>query len=115
MSVFIPNFLLKKNTKWESLSHHQKAFEGIKGNILNIESLKPYDPEAESVITIDASTKGLKATLWQKVEDGRRPVAFASRYLSDSEKNNAPNELELLALHWAIESQVSTYGPLVHG
>ncbi len=94
---------MKKNTKWDWTEQHQHAFEGIKRNIAEIESLKHYDPKAETILTTDASTKGLGATLWQKVTDGRRPVAFASRYLSDSEKKYAPNELELLAIKWAIE------------
>ena len=46
----------------------------------------------------DASTKGLGATLWQKQKDGNlKPVGFASRFLSDTEKKYAINELELLA------------------
>ena len=44
------------------------------------------------------------ATLWQKQKDGKlKPIGFASRFLSDTEKKYAINELELLALVWGLE------------
>ena len=44
------------------------------------------------------------ATLWQKQKDGNlKPVGFASRYLSDTEKKYAINELELLTVVWGLE------------
>ena len=40
------------------------------------------------MITTGASTKGLGATLWQEQADGKlKPIGFASRFLSDTEKN----------------------------
>ena len=56
------------------------------------------------MITTDASTKGLGATLWQEQPDGKlKPIGFASRFLSDTEKKYAINELELLAVVWGLE------------
>ena len=53
--------------------------------------------------TTDASTKGLGVTLWQEQLNGTfKPIGFASRFLSDTEKN-AINELELLAVVWCLE------------
>ena len=72
--------LLKKNTRWTWECKHNAAFELIKCDIANIQSLKHYDPSAETILTTDAST------LWQAAERVRRPVAFASKFLSDSEK-----------------------------
>ena len=58
----------------------------------------------ENIITTDASTKRLGATLWQKQKDGNiKPVGSASRYLLDTEKKFAINELELLAVVWGLE------------
>ena len=56
------------------------------------------------MITTDASTKGLGATLWQEQPNGTlKPIGFASRLLSDTEKKYAINELELLAVVWGLE------------
>ena len=58
----------------------------------------------ENKITTDASTKELGATLWQKQKDGNlKLIGFASRFLSDTEKKYAINELELLAVVWGLE------------
>ena len=54
-------------------------------------------------MTTDASPHGLGATLWQVEGKERRPVAFALRYLGDSEKNYAQNELEFLGVVWGVE------------
>ncbi len=95
--------LLRKQVKWNWGSQQQNAFDQIKHDIAKITTLKHYDPKAPSTLTTDASRKGLGATLWQTDENGKRPVAFASRYLNSAEQNYAINELELLAVKWATE------------
>ena len=51
------------------------------------------------MITTDTSTKGLGATLWQEEPDGKFiSITFASRFLSDTEKKYAINELEIVAV-----------------
>ena len=63
-----------------------------------------YNSDNPNKITTDASTKGLGATLWQEQPDGKlKPIGFASRFLSDTEKKNAIIELELLAVVWGLE------------
>ena len=53
--------------------------------------------------TTDASTKGLGATLWQETENGYlKPIAFASRFFSESGKNTQLNEMQLLAVVWGV-------------
>ncbi len=95
--------LLIKDEKWIWGPEQQAAFEGLKRDIANITMLKHYDPEAQTVLTTDANTKGLGATLWQIDESGRRAVAFASRFLCNAEKRYAIIELELVAVKWAVE------------
>ena len=95
--------LLQKNTKWKWTDIENTAFENLKQEVIRITPLKHFNAEAECILTIDASPHGLGATLWQAEEDGRRPVAFASRYLGDSGKNYAQNELELLGVVWGVE------------
>ncbi len=99
----------KKNEKVKRVDRESNSTETEttdserKNDIANITALKQYNPSAETILTTDASTKGLGATLWQVDEHGRRAVAFASSYLCRAEKNYAINELELLAVKWAIE------------
>ena len=95
--------LLKKDEKWSWGAEQQTAFEKLKEHIANITMLKHYDPAAQTILTTDASTKALAATLWQIDESGRRAVASASRFLCRAEKRYAINELELLAPKWAVE------------
>ena len=95
--------LLKKQVKWNWGAAQRKAFDQIKHDIAHIATLKHYDPSATTILSTDASTKGLGATLWQEDSEGRRPVAFASRFLNAAERNYAINELELLAVKWATE------------
>ena len=96
--------LLKKQNEWIWTEEHTEAFNKLKEGITKIPCLAHYNAQNENIITTDASTKGLGATLWQKQKDGNlNPVGFASRYLSDTEKKYAINELELLAVVWGLE------------
>ena len=94
---------MRKSVKWNWGKPQQQAFDQIKTDIATITTLKHYDPSAQTILTTDASRKGLGATLWQTDEEGKQPVAFASRYLNSAEQNYATNELELLAVKWATE------------
>ena len=96
--------LLKKQIKWEWTEEHTNAFNNLKKLITQLPYLAHYNPKSENILTTDASTKGLGATLWQKQKDGNlKPIGFASRFLSDTEKKYAINELELLAVVWVLE------------
>ena len=54
-------------------------------------------------IICDASKTGLGAVLQQQDETGWRPIHSASRFLTPLEEKYSMNELELLAVVWAIE------------
>ena len=96
--------LLKKDNEWIWTEEHTQAFENLKQKITEIPCLAHYNSDYPNVITTDASTKGLGATLWQEQPDGKlKPIGFASRFLSDTEKKYAINELELLAVVWGLE------------
>ena len=96
--------LLKKQNEWIWTDEHTEAINKLKGGITKIPCLAYYNAQNENIITTDASTKGLVATLLQKQKDGfLKPVGFASRNLWDTEKKYAINELELLAVVWGLE------------
>ena len=67
------------------------------------------DPTQPYVLHIDASLQGLGAVLNQEHNKGLRPVAFASRKLSKSEKNYPVHQLEFLALKWAVVDKFHDY------
>ena len=95
--------LLRKDTKWEWTPEIDEDFEKLKKEITEAPCLALFYPQKENYITTDACNTGLGATLWQKEGETFRPVAFASRFLTDCEKKYAINELELLGALWGLE------------
>ena len=79
---------------------------------MEIPCLAHYDLDYPNIITTDASTKGLGATLLREKSDGNlKLIEFASRFLSDTEKIYAINELELLAVVRGLEHfRLNIYG-----
>ena len=63
-------------------------------------------------IICDASKKVLGAVLQQQQKNQKRKrVSFATRFLTDFEAKYSINELELLAVVWAIEHfKIYVYG-----
>lgn len=82
--------LLQKNIQWEWTDDCQKAFEACKEGLTSESLLVHYDLNRELKLACDASSYGLGAVLSHVMEDGQeRPIAYASRTLSSSEKNYA--------------------------
>lgn len=82
----------------------QNSFEDIKRMLVSSPALAIYDPTIHSVISTDASDYGLGAVFAQIQSDGtEKPVAFASRTLTDAEKKYSIVEKEALACVWATE------------
>ena len=57
-----------------------------------------YNPEAETELRVDASPVGLGAILMQSNGHETRPVAYASRTLTDVERRYSQTEREALAV-----------------
>ena len=67
--------------------------------ITEIPCLALFARDQDNIVTTDESRTGLENTFWQRQNDNTNPpVAFASRYLNDAEKNYSIGELELLAV-----------------
>ena len=83
-------------TQWHWDKPQQDAFDLLKDCVTSTQVFRYYSPEEPIVVTIDSSSYGLGACLLQ--DD--KPVAFASRSLSKSEKNYGQIEKEMLAIAW---------------
>lgn len=82
----------------------EQAFQNWKNVLTSKPVLKIYDPQKLSIVTTDASSYGLGATLRQEQENGDPCViAYASRTLTPTECRYAQIEKEALALAWSCE------------
>ncbi|GFX57887.1 retrovirus-related Pol polyprotein from transposon 412 [Trichonephila clavipes] len=82
------NNLTKKNVRFLRSKDCQVAFEQIKKEICSPKILVHYDPSLPLTLASDASPVGIGCVLSHVYPDGsERPIAFASRTLSGSEKN----------------------------
>ncbi len=80
------------------------AIMELKSTIVNAPVLVHSLDDVKMGLQIDASQKGLGATLLQSRIDGPHPIAFISRRLTNAEKNHHSNDLEYLTLEWALKS-----------
>ena len=81
----------------------EKSFRNLKDTISSDLELAIFDPQAPTIVTVDASDVGLGAQLTQIYNGREVPVQFASHTLVDRERNFATNEKEALSCIWAIE------------
>ena len=91
--------LQKKDADFQWSQMHQKAFELVKSSICKETTLSYFDRDKGSVIQVDASGKDLGAVLLQD----KKPIAYASKSLTDAEKRYANIERELLAVVFGAE------------
>ena len=110
---FIPNFsavaaplsdLTKKGcpTRVRWTESQEKAFSALKNCMAKSPVLKLPDFDRPFILQTDASEVGLGAVLLQESEDGKMPIAYASRKLLEREKRYAVIEKECLAIVWGI-------------
>lgn len=86
----------------------EKAFAQVKAELSQPTVLALYDPKASTKLSADASSYRLASVLLQQTESSWKPVAYAYRVLSETEKRYAQIEKEALAITWACEN-ISTY------
>ena len=57
----------------------------------------------------DASTQGIGAVLYQRIDDKLHVISYASRSLKPSERNYSAYKLEFVALKWAVTEKFYDY------
>ena len=97
------NSLLRDDIKWVWGKEQEKAFKLSKLNLLNSEALVHFNPKLPITIVADSSAYGVGAVLCHDIDGQERPVTFASRTLSQSERNYSQIEKEALAIIFALK------------
>ena len=99
--------LTRKDVKWNWTEEQEDALQEVKRLVTEAPVLSYYDPSSDLAIQCDASQKGLGAALLQN----QKPVAYASRALTETETRYAQIEKEMLAIVYALEKfNQFTYG-----
>ena len=110
---FIPNLasmlhplhtLLRADQPWKWSDQCQTAFKEAKESLSRAPVLVHYDPALPLVLAADASAYGVGAVVSHRFPNGsEQPIAYASRTLSQSERNYAQIEKEALSLVFGIK------------
>ena len=91
--------LSHKDASWDWLPEHDTAISTVKKLICNAPVLRYFDPTLPVTLQCDASEGGLGYALLQQGQ----PVAFGARGLTQTERNYAQIEKEMLAIVCACE------------
>ena len=90
-------------SKFVWTANHRDAFNKAKALLSSDTVLVHYDANLPVLLQTDASAYGLGAVISHQMPDGQeKPIAFASRTLSVSEKNYAQFEKEALSIIFGI-------------
>ena len=112
LGKFLPNLsketaplrqLLEKDVQWHFEQQHETAVNTLKKMVTSSPVLAYYELKLPTRVTANLSKSGLGAVLKQKHEEEWKPVAFASRAMTQSEQHYARIEKETLAIVFACE------------
>ena len=91
--------LTKQEIEWQWAHEQATAFKKVKEILTTAPILAFFDPKRATTLQCDASKSGLGAALLQ----GNHVIAYASRALSETEKNYAQIEKELLSVVFGLQ------------
>ena len=94
--------LLVKNSQWCWDEPQRQTFDNIRHELSQSPVLALFDPRRPTTLSADASSYGLGAVLLQQ-QDNRewKPVAYASKSITQTEQRYVQIEKEALAITWA--------------
>ena len=106
------NELLCQGVQWKWSTECQKVFETMKEKLASSEVLVHYNSELPLKLDCDASAYGVGPVLSHVFPDGEeRPIAYASRTLTKTERGYAHIEKEALSLVYGVKK----YHQYLHG
>ena len=91
--------LVKEKVPFNWGPEHQESFTMLKKELVRAPVLAYYNPWKETVLQTDASTKGLGACLLQD----EKPIYFASKALTETQRGYIAIEIKSLTVAWAVE------------
>ena len=94
--------LLKAGIEFQWGEKQDVAFQNLKAKLIDSPILTYPDFSKEFFVACDASDVGLGAVLLQRGDKKLMPLSFASRVLTQTERNYSVTERELLAVVWAM-------------
>lgn len=110
---FIPDYanlseplrrLTRKGEEWQWTTETEKSFKDMKRAMVSQPCLAYFKLDAPTTVISDASPIGLGAVLLQKQSNGQnKPIAYASRSLTATERRYSQIEREALGCVWAVE------------
>ena len=104
--------LLQKGVAWEWSGECKRALAQVRRLLVGDTILKRYEPEAPLKLMTDSSEVGVGAVLLQPDGEGlERPVMFASRTLTGTERKYPMVEKEALAVSFAVKR----FGQFLYG
>ena len=95
--------LLREDTSYYWGPDQNSAFEKVKTLLTEAPTLSFYKRNSPIVVIADSSRVGLGAAIYMQEGTELKPIAFASRTLTETEKKWAQIELECLSLVYACE------------
>lgn len=101
--ILAPVYSLTKDGKFEWNEQCQAAFDLAKKIISSEKVLVHFDSKIPVKLVCDAALYGIGAAIFHIFNDkSERPIAFASRVLSKSEKNYSATDREALSVYFGV-------------
>lgn len=95
--------LTSTHARWKWTQDEEEIFQKVKSVLSSTDTVVPYDEAKDIVLHCDASEDGLGSVLMHRFDEGsEKPIAFASRTLTSTEKKYANIDREGLAILFGV-------------